>query len=67
MRLSEPKSWAYRRSSSCRWRLGALRQALAAPIQLGPLPEGIHLTGIALRKGAATITGRGDAGRALKA
>lgn len=39
-----------------------LRQALAAPIQLGPLPEGIHLTGISLRNGAATITGRGDAG-----
>ena len=39
-----------------------LRQALAAPIQLGPLPEGIHLTGISLRKGAATITGRGNAG-----
>ena len=31
--------------------------ALAAPIQLGPLPDGVHLTGIALRKGAATITG----------
>ena len=43
-----------------------LRQALAAPIQLGPLPEGIRLTGISLRKGAATITGRGGAG-ALKA
>jgi hypothetical protein len=43
-----------------------LTRALAAPIQLGPLPEGIRLTGIALRTGAATITGRGDAGR-LKA
>ena len=43
-----------------------LARALAAPIQLGPLPEGIRLTGISLRKGAATITGRGDAGR-LKA
>ena len=43
-----------------------LTRALAAPIQLGPLPEGIHLTGISLRQGAATIAGRGDAGR-LKA
>jgi hypothetical protein len=43
-----------------------LLRALVAPIQLGPLPEGIHLTGIVLRKGSATITGRGDAGK-LKA
>jgi hypothetical protein len=40
-----------------------LTRALAEPIQLGPLPEGIHLTGIVLRKGTATIAGRGDAGR----
>jgi hypothetical protein len=39
-----------------------LMRALADPIQLGPLPEGIHLTGITLRKGAATIAGRGGAG-----
>jgi LmeA-like phospholipid-binding len=43
-----------------------ITRALVPPIQLGPLPEGIHLTGIALRKGEATITGRGDAG-SLKA
>jgi hypothetical protein len=39
-----------------------LTRAFAGPIQLGPLPEGIRLTGILLRKGGATITGRGDAG-----
>lgn len=39
-----------------------LMRALADPIQLGPLPEGIRLTSIVLRKGGATIAGRGDAG-----
>jgi LmeA-like phospholipid-binding len=43
-----------------------LLRALVAPMQLGPLPEGVRLTGIVLRKGTATITGRGEAGR-LKA
>src|SRR4051812_41328800 len=43
-----------------------ITRALVTPIQLGPLPEGVHLTGIVLRKGAATIRGRGDAG-SLKA
>jgi hypothetical protein len=41
----------------------ALTKALAAPIQLGPLPDGVHLTGIALHAGRATISGRGDAGK----
>jgi hypothetical protein len=44
----------------------ALRRALAAPIQLGPLPDGVHLTGIALRTGSATIAGGGESGE-LKA
>jgi hypothetical protein len=39
-----------------------IAKALASPIQLGPLPDGVHLTGIALRTGRATLTGRGDAG-----
>lgn len=39
-----------------------LMQALKAPIQLGPLPDGVQLTGIVLRKGRATIVGRGEAG-----
>jgi hypothetical protein len=43
-----------------------LVQALATPIQLGPLPDGVHLTGIALRKGRATIAGGGEGGK-LKA
>ena len=43
-----------------------LVRALSPPIQLGPLPEGIRLTSIVLRKGGATITGRGVAGE-LKA
>jgi|SRR3954449_11328354 hypothetical protein len=43
-----------------------ITRALVSPIQLGPLPEGVRLTGIVLRKGAATISGRGDAG-SLKA
>lgn len=41
---------------------GPLLRALAAPIQLGPLPDGVHLTSITLRRGGATIAGRGDAG-----
>jgi len=40
----------------------ALLNRLGCDIAIGPLPEGIHLTGISLRKGAATITGRGNAG-----
>jgi hypothetical protein len=43
-----------------------LTRALATPIQLAPLPDGIRLTGIFLRKGTATVAGRGDAGK-LKA
>ena len=39
-----------------------LVRALAAPIQLGPLPEGIRLTSIVLHEGGATIAGRGGAG-----
>jgi hypothetical protein len=39
-----------------------LARALEAPIALGPLPDGVHLTQIVLRKGRATIFGRGDAG-----
>jgi hypothetical protein len=41
-------------------------QALDDPIVLGPLPDGVRLTGIALRPGRATITGGGGAG-SLKA
>ena len=44
----------------------SLRRALSAAIQLGPLFDGVHLTGIALRKGRATITGAGPGGK-LKA
>ena len=40
-----------------------LMQALKAPIQLGPLPDGVQLTGIALHKGRATIAGSGEAGK----
>jgi LmeA-like phospholipid-binding len=36
--------------------------ALETPIQLGPLPDGVQLTGIVLSKGFATILGRGEAG-----
>jgi hypothetical protein len=43
-----------------------LRRALADPIQLGPLPDGVHLTGIVLHTGRATLSGRGDGGK-LKA
>jgi LmeA-like phospholipid-binding len=41
----------------------ALAQALTAPIQLGPLPDGVQLTRITLRAGRALIAGSGDAGR----
>jgi hypothetical protein len=41
----------------------ALTRALAAPIQLGPLPDGVHLTSIVLRKGRAALTGRGEGGK----
>jgi hypothetical protein len=41
----------------------ALVRQLASPIQLGPLPDGVHLTGIVLRKGRATISGRGESGK----
>jgi hypothetical protein len=40
----------------------ALRRALAGAIQLGPLFDGVHLTGITLRKGGATLTGAGPGG-----
>ena len=43
-------------------RSGPLAQALETPIQLGPLPDGVELTGIVLSKGQATIVGRGEAG-----
>jgi hypothetical protein len=44
----------------------ALIRAVEAPIQLGPLPDGVRLTGITLHKGRATLSGRGDGGK-LKA
>jgi LmeA-like phospholipid-binding len=40
-----------------------LMRALAAPIQLGPLFDGVHLTDIVLRKGRATLTGSGEGGK----
>jgi hypothetical protein len=40
----------------------ALAGELAAPIQLGPLPDGVRLTGVTLRAGRATITGGGRGG-----
>jgi hypothetical protein len=43
-----------------------LRRALRGAIQLGPLFDGVHLTGIALNKGRATLTGAGAGGK-LKA
>jgi hypothetical protein len=43
-----------------------LRRALSVTIQVGPLFDGIHLTGIALNTGRATLTGAGPAGK-LKA
>jgi hypothetical protein len=44
----------------------ALRHALSGAIQLGPLFDGVHLTGISLRKGRATLAGGGGGGK-LKA
>jgi hypothetical protein len=44
----------------------SLRRALSGAIQLGPLFDGVHLTGIALRTGRATLTGAGPGG-SLKA
>jgi hypothetical protein len=41
----------------------ALRRALRGAIQLGPLFDGVHLTGIALRSGRATLTGAGPGGK----
>jgi hypothetical protein len=41
----------------------ALRRALSGAIQLGPLFDGVHLTGIALNKGRATLTGAGAGGK----
>jgi hypothetical protein len=41
----------------------ALRRALSGAIQLGPLFDGVHLTGIALRSGRATLTGAGPSGK----
>jgi LmeA-like phospholipid-binding len=37
-------------------------RALSDPIRLGPLPDGVRLTGVLLRNGRATIAGRGEAG-----
>ena len=39
-----------------------LGRALTGAIQLGPLFDGVHLTGIALHKGGATLTGAGPGG-----
>jgi hypothetical protein len=44
----------------------ALEQALGGAIQVGPLFDGVHLTGIALQLGRATLTGGGGGGK-LKA
>jgi LmeA-like phospholipid-binding len=44
----------------------ALERALGGAIQVGPLFDGVHLTGIALQLGRATLTGEGGAGK-LKA
>jgi hypothetical protein len=41
----------------------SLRRALQGAIQLGPLFDGVHLTGIALTKGRATLSGAGAGGR----
>jgi hypothetical protein len=41
----------------------SLRRALQSAIQLGPLFDGVHLTGIALNKGRATLTGAGAGGK----
>jgi hypothetical protein len=40
----------------------SLTRALASPIQLGPLPDGVHLSAITLTKNKATIGGKGAAG-----
>jgi hypothetical protein len=40
-----------------------LTSALARPIQLGPLPDGVHLTSIVLRTGRGSLTGRGEGGK----
>ena len=45
---------------------GALERALSGAIQVGPLFDGVHLTGIALKQGRATLTGAGAGGK-LKA
>jgi hypothetical protein len=39
-----------------------LAEGLAQPIQLGPLPDGVRLTGVVLRLNRAIIVGRGGAG-----
>jgi hypothetical protein len=44
----------------------ALRRALSGAIQVGPLFDGVHLTGITLDQGRATLTGAGASGK-LKA
>jgi hypothetical protein len=44
----------------------SLWRVLTGAIQLGPLFDGVHLTGIALNKGRATLTGAGAGGK-LKA
>jgi hypothetical protein len=41
----------------------ALRRALTGAIQIGPLFDGVHLTGITLKPGRATLTGAGAAGK----
>jgi hypothetical protein len=43
-----------------------LERALGGAIQVGPLFDGVHLTGIALQLGRATLTGEGGGGK-LKA
>jgi LmeA-like phospholipid-binding len=40
-----------------------LSRALTGAIQLGPLFDGVHLTGIALHRGGATLTGAGPGGK----
>jgi LmeA-like phospholipid-binding len=44
----------------------ALQRALSGAIQVGPLFDGVHLTGVALKQGRATLTGEGAGGK-LKA
>ena len=43
-------------------RIAGPGRALTGAIQLGPLFDGVHLTGIALHKGGATLTGAGPGG-----